>query len=126
MEIKSITPTIRETFTLDRASGPVDVTLEVGYVSIGSASDFLPKEGEAPTRPGKVLQQVLIDAVVGWDLTQDGKPIPCTAEKKAEILPVLFGIPVVPRDGEAPAGVHGTLGWRLYFLASNDERFLGN
>ena len=126
MEIKNITPTIKRTFMLVRASGPVPVTLEIGFVSPGDVADFLPVKpvpGAPPVRVGKVIQKILIDAVVGWDLTRNGEPIPCSPEEKAAILPVLLGVQVAADDD--PGQVDGTLGWRLFAEASNDAAFLG-
>jgi hypothetical protein len=131
MEISSITPTIKETFTVVRAHGPETITMEFGYVSLGDTPNYLPppaKDGEpAAERPklSEVIKRLLIDAVVSWDLTTNGEPIPCTLAMKQTYLPTLFGLPMQMPEGEK-AGVYDTLGWKLFSIAQDEGRFLGN
>lgn len=124
MDIKSVVPTAEIEFTLDRkdAEGkPATVKLTTCFVAIDEVRDFI-KPGER-FRFSKAIREVLIDAVVGWDLTQDGKPIPCDEENKRKILPVLFGTRLA---GEEDHPYDLLLGLKLCEFAGDDRNFLKN
>lgn len=124
MDIKKIMPTAEIEFTLDRkdADGqPVKVKLETSYISIDEVGDFI--EPGKRFRFSKAACEMLIDAVVGWDLTEDGKPLACDDATKRRVLPVLLGTRVA---GESKNPFELVLGRQLLEFAGNDENFLKN
>jgi len=140
MEIKEIKPTAEVTFLLDKGAAPaVPITFTVKFVPRDAAADHIKrpkreKDAEGRTvlipqenRFGDILRAVLIEAVDGWDLTRDGEPIPCTLEKKREILPLILGHAIKPTpetDEDDPFGL--VLGRALLAFALEPENFLKN
>jgi hypothetical protein len=124
MDIKSVIPTAEVEFELDRKDGedkPVTVKLTVNFVSIEEVGDFI-KPG-AGFRLSKVVREILIDAVVGWDLTEGGKPLECDEANKRRVLPVLFGMRT---KGESENPFELILGRKLLDFAGDDRNFLKN
>jgi len=140
MELREIKPTAEVTFLLEKGTAPaVPITFSVSFVPGDAADDYIkrpkkvPGEGGKPilipqeNRIGDIFRGILIDAVVGWDLTTEGQPIPCTMEKKREILPTLLGMAVKPTaetDESDPFG--RVLGRALLAFALEAENFLKN
>jgi hypothetical protein len=140
MELREIKPTAEVTFLLDKGAAPaVPIMFTVKFVPGDAADDHIKrprriKDGEGKpvlvpqeNRIGDIFRGILIDAVVGWDLTTDGQPIPCTMEKKREILPTLLGMMVKSSaevDENDPFG--RVLGRSLLAFAMDAENFLKN
>lgn len=123
MEIKSISPTIRKTFRVVRSSGAEeDVTLEFGPLAVSDVTDHVSPGNAAAVTRGEIVQAMVIRDIVGWDLTTDGKPIPCDAVNKGRILPTLLRLRVKEFPSDDP---YGSLGWRVCLLAQDDSNFLG-
>jgi hypothetical protein len=113
MEIKSIQPTAK--FNADLANGQ-HIELEVAFVSTGLDSmDYI--EGGVRPKFSKVVRGLLADALVGWDLTDGGQPIPCDKANRDKYLPILLGLQL--KDG-------GVLGLELMNFASDSENYLKN
>jgi hypothetical protein len=124
MDIKKIMPTAEVEFTLDRLDDegkPVSVKLTVNYVTLDEIGDFI-EAGKRP-RLSRIVREILIDAVVGWDLTEDGKPLVCDDATKRRVLPVLFGTRVA---GESSNPFELILGRKLLEFAGDDGNFLKN
>lgn len=78
------------------------------------------EEIEAGMRWGKATIAAVIDAIVEWDLTNNGVPIPVTDQTKSEWLRPLVALPVLERgDGML-------LGIAVLIDARNRENFLKN
>jgi len=120
MDIKSITPTSRVTFELDGKDA--SVTFDVAFVAPDQLGDYVTANA-ADNRLSALVRKVLIDAVGGWDLTEDGVPIPCTAETKAKYLPIIFGL-VIKTEAENP--FDKVLGRALLNYAMEPGNFLKN
>ena len=125
MDIKTIVPTADVEFVLadrkDENGEPVKVRLTTAFVSIDEVGDFV--EPGKRFRLSRVIRDILIDAVVGWDLTEDGKPLACVDATKRRVLPVLFGMRVV---GESDNPFELVLGRKLLDVAGDDKTFLKN
>ena len=125
MDIKTIAPTTEVEFVLadrkDESGEPVKVRLTTSFVSIDEVGDFV--EPGKRFRLSRVIRDILIDAVVGWDLTEDGKPLACDDATKRRVLPVLFGMRVV---GESDNPFELVLGRKLLDVAGDDKTFLKN
>jgi hypothetical protein len=105
MDIKGVEPTAKAEFEVEAPSGELEtVRLEVRFVPLDNITDYLPRDaanpGASPPKLAPSIRQMLMDAVVGWDLTENGAPLNCTAENKARILPVIFGLRVTKLNGE--------------------------
>jgi hypothetical protein len=139
MDIKNIVPTAEIEFTLDRKDGagrPVTVKLKVNYVTLDEVGDFA-VPGQR-FRLSKAVREILIDAVVGWDLTEDGEPLACDDKAKRRVLPVLLGATLTdPRpeaarkdkDGKAipyPNPFELILGRKLVDFAADERNYLKN
>jgi hypothetical protein len=74
-------------------------------------------QGEEVKR-SKIAKELLFESVVEWDLTMDGKPIPCTDENKRKYLPLFLGNVV--------KGTQGYLGFAILAFAADLENFLKN
>lgn len=124
MDIKSIVPTAEVEFTLDRkddAGAPVTVKLKVNYITLDEVGDFV--EPGKRFRLSKAVREILIDAVVGWDLTEDGAPLVCDDKAKRRVLPVLLGARLA---GEADNPFELILGRKLLDFAADERNFLKN
>lgn len=124
MDIKRIMPTAEVEFTLDRkdeAGEPVTVKLTVSYVSVDEIGDFV--ESGKRFRFSKAAREMLIDAVCGWDLTEDGAPLECDEKNKRRVLPVLLGQRLA---GTADNPLELVLGRKLLEFAADDGNFLKN
>lgn len=124
MDIKKIVPTAEIEFTLDRKDDqgePVRVKLTTNYVTLDELGDFM--EPGKRFRFSKAAREMLIDAVVGWDLTEDGKPLPCDETNKRRVLPVLLGARLA---GESDNPFELVLGRRLLEFAGDEGNFLKN
>ncbi len=139
MDIKRIAPTATVEFTLarkDEKGNPLTVKLEVSYVSADEVADFV--EPGKRFRVSRAIRETLIDAVVSWDLTEDGQPVECDDRNRRRILPWLLGEELADdrpeeerrgKDGKPvphPTPINLVLGRRLLAFAADDGNFLKN
>ncbi len=133
MDIKSIKPTAEVTYEL-ATPAPTSISFTIEFIDLASVQDFMPLPGAdgAPASPpklSKVVRGLLIEAVRGWDLTENGAPLECNAENKARCLPVIFGLKTRQPAGDEEKKLNSfelILGIRLYVFAANPENFLKN
>ncbi len=126
MDIKGIKPTASVTYEV---AGKGPLTLEVEFIPLDAVPDYFPPAEEMKkskrVKFAPVVRALLIDAIVGWDLTEDGKPLPCDDETKAKYLPVILGFHVKGKsDPDNPLA--NVLGRRLLEFAGDPENFLKN
>jgi hypothetical protein len=139
MEIREIKPTAEAMFLLDKGDKPpVPITLTVKFVPGDAADDYIKRPKRIKDEAGKdvlvpqenklseILRAVLIDAVVGWDLTSGGEPIECTIEKKKELLPTILGLMIKAPEGAGAGSHERVLGWALLNFAGDGDNFLKN
>jgi len=123
VDIKSIKPTAKVTYELDGKDA--SVTFEVAFVAPDMFGDYgFGKSADAkPPKFSALVRSVLMDAVQGWDLTEDGKAISCTDANKAQYLPVIFGLLI--KDEQANP-LDRVLGRALLTFAMDSDNFLKN
>ncbi len=68
-------------------------------------------------RLSQKMRDVIARKVIGWDLTDNGAPVPCNDENKAKWLPLIIGCKDI--DGEVIA-------WKLVDAIRSPETFLKN
>jgi hypothetical protein len=112
MEVKDIKPSADVVY--DIGDGQT-VQLTVRYMGLDEAIDYIHKDDNQ--KPSAMNREMLISSVLGWDLTKDGKPLPCTDENKRKYLPYVLGRKVV--DGSVVA-------WELLAFVRDEANFLGN
>jgi hypothetical protein len=112
MEVKEIKPSAEVAYQIDSDQ---EVKLTVRYMGLDEAIDFIHK-GENP-KPSEMNREMLISSVLGWDLTKDGQPVPCTDENKRKYLPFILGRKTM--DGSVIA-------WELLAFVRDEANFLGN
>ena len=130
MDIKSIQPLADVAYELDsNRPEPMTVKFTVAFVAEDEIPDYLPAkpDGRRKFKASSLLREMLIDAVRGWDLTMDGKPLECNEENKRKYLPIILGLKIKRKDG-APKGetLDDVLGRALLNFAGDPENFLKN
>ncbi|MFA5284157.1 MAG: hypothetical protein WC347_01040 [Smithellaceae bacterium] len=125
MDIKSIQPTADITFAMeDEQLGTLSLT--VGFLAQDDVADYI--EAGEKKKLSKLIREMLIDAVKGWDLKSNGKPVPCTDEEKKKHLPIILGlkIKVENEEGKKRMLFDDVLGRALLEFAGNEKNFLKN
>jgi len=98
MEIKDINPIVKQVFQIVDLDGQEQkVTFEVKYIPPYALPDYVPGKA-SDIRLSKMMTEALVDAIVGWDVTIGGKPLPCTRENRERFLPALLSARVVGAD----------------------------
>ena len=133
MDIKAIKPTAEVTFDVEAPGGQVEpMRFTVSFLPLDSITDYFPRDEGGKLQPPKrfstAVRDMLIDSVVGWDLTENGTALPCTDENKAKCLHVIFGLSAQKQDGEEIAGtaLDRVLGRALFGFATDAGNFLKN
>lgn len=139
MDIKNIKPSADAVFTLeakDEAGRAQTVRITVNYLTVDEVGDFF-----VPGRPFRfslAARQMLMDATVGWDLTENGKPVECNDAEKQRLMPWLLGSMLeddrpapdrVDKDGNKiphPNPLSLVLGRALLVFAADERNFLKN
>ena len=134
MDIKKLQPEADVAYWLDTTGEPISITFKVGFIPLDAVQDYIneSRDGTRPPRISDVIRRAVADAIHDWDLTEDGKPLPCTQENKDKYLPLLFGLkikqPEAVVDGETvptdPVAL--VLVRALAEFAGNSEYFLKN
>ena len=94
--------------------------LTVRYVGLDESIDFYAsKDGKAVVAPrvSQMTREQIYGAVVGWNFTENGQPVPCTDENKRAILPYYLGRKL---ENGVP------LAWDLVAFIRDEANFLGN
>jgi hypothetical protein len=112
VEVKDIKPSAEVAYTF---SDGQEVKLTVRYMGLDEVIDYVHK-GDNP-KPSEMNREMLVSSVLGWDLTKDGKPLPCTDENKRRYLPYVLGRKIA--DGSVIA-------WELLSFVRDEANFLGN
>jgi hypothetical protein len=96
MDIKKLQPEAEVTYALETTGEPISITFKVGFIALDAVQDYVNESrmGNDLPRISDVIRRAVADAIHGWDLTEDGKPLPCTRENKEKYLPLLFGLKV--------------------------------
>jgi hypothetical protein len=110
MEVKSINPTAK--YTAELANGQ-HLELEMTFIPV--ALDAIDYANDR--RPSKLIKGIIIDSLVGWDLTTNGEPIPCDKRNKELHVPQILANE--KKDG-------GFIGIELFGFAADAENFLKN
>ncbi len=147
MEVKDIKPTAVATFKVKSDKGELQtITFTVRMLGYHELGDFIPTpEPGMEFRKSQIMTEALISCILGWDITFDGQPLPCTPENKKKWFPYLLGLLVVkdkpeqPAAAEEPAGEAAPkkkerprispddlLGVHLMNFAGDPENFLKN
>lgn len=115
MEIKKLKPTVEYSPELP---GCADVfKLTVRYVGLDESIDFYANKDAPVPRASEKVREQIYSAVVGWNFTENGEPVPCTDENKRAILPLYLGRKLA--DGVP-------LAWNLVLFIRDEANFLGN
>lgn len=115
MEIKKLKPTVEYSPELP---GCADVfKLTVRYVGLDETLDLLPEKGAAWPKASVMAREQIYAAVVDWNFTENGKPVPCNDENKRAILPLYLGVKL---------GNKVPLAWDLLAFIRDEANFLGN
>lgn len=107
-------------FELDTAE-PMAVRLKVKYVPDLILADFVDVKGNLKPKLYESVFEIVLDAIIDWDLMDGKKEIQCTEENKQEYydqLNVIFDIKVKESEN--------SLGAELIRHARNKENFLKN
>lgn len=83
MEIGHIQPTAKVTYPV----GGETVTLEVTLGGLDTVVDI----AEVGTLKSQLNRAFIAKNLVGWDITENGAPLPCTDENRALVLPHILG-----------------------------------
>ena len=134
MDIKKLQPETEATYALETTGEPISITFKVGFIALDAVQDYVneSRAGNDAPRISDVIRRAVADAIHDWDLTEDGKPLPCTRKNKDEYLPLLFGLrvkqPEVTGEGEdVPADpVASVLVRALAEFAGEPGHFLKN
>jgi len=134
MDIKKLQPEAEATYSLETTGEPISITFKVGFIALDAVQDYVneSRAGNDAPRISDVIRRAVSDAIHDWDLTEDGKPLPCTRENKDKYLPLLFGLrvkqPEVTGEGEdVPADpVASVLVRALAEFAGEPGHFLKN
>lgn len=76
---------------------------------------------QVDAKPSSVVVEMVLDAIVEWDLTENGAPLPCTEETKRRLVPFLRCLLAEKLKGEP-----SLLALALVAYAGNAENFLKN
>ena len=129
MEIKDINPTTEAVFKVIRTDGVEEtVSFTVSFIGQQMIPDYVRTTEIDKVRLSKVVQEALVDAVTGWDLTMNGKPLPCTEDNKRKFFPGLLGRKLAkdPAEADIDRGLNEFLGWALVNFAGEYGNFLKN
>lgn len=105
LDIKTIHPQINRTFKAVVGNQEIDITLTLRPADL-SLIDF------SNINPGGAIgpatYQLCRQVIVGWDLTDDGQPVPCNDETKDKYLGLLVSLPVrIESEGKSITSVLG-------------------
>lgn len=132
MEVKDIKPTTEAVFRVIRTDGVEEtVKFTVSFIGPQMIPDYVWRTEIDKVRLSKMVQEALVDAVLGWDLTMDGKPLLCTEENKRKFFPGILGLKLWKEkkaEGEKDEATQldEYLGWALINFAGDQENFLKN
>ena len=137
MDLKNLQPTLKTVQRVKVGNRIEAVEFVLRFLAMDEVYDLVSVNGRQ-SRMSEVIREGLVRAIVGWDLTEDGKPLACTEEQKRRVLPFLCGLMVeggvqgengmkgLPDgENEAPT-VQKTLAWTLVEMAGDPENFLKN
>lgn len=126
MDIKKLQPEAEVAYELETTGDPIAITFRVGFMTLDAIPDYV-REGEiSRPRVSDVVRRAMADAIHGWDLTDDGKPLACTRENKEKYLPLLFGLKVKRPEKESANPIDNVLVVLLAEFAGTAENFLKN
>lgn len=124
MDLKNINPTAQATFRVIGEGGKEEtVSFTVTLLGKHMLPDYVRWAGAGKLRLSKVIEDALVDVVVGWDLTLDGKPLECSEENKRKFFPAILGLELAGSEGER---LDNYLGWALVNFAGEQGHFLKN
>lgn len=115
MEIRKLRAEAEISFTLNTPE-----PTELRFVVRPIAFDRIRSMG-AVDDMAEVERRLVKDAVVGWNLEENGQPIPCTEENKEKFLEFLFRLRVEEDTEKNPIGV--TILDKLFEFASEQKNF---
>lgn len=133
MDIKRLQPEAEVTYELETTGEPITITFKVGFIALDAVQDYAneSRAGTGAPRISDVIRRAVSDAIRDWDLTEDGKALPCTRETKDKYLPLLFGLKikqeaVEPVEGALVDPAAGVLVRAIVEFAGESGNFLKN
>lgn len=114
MDINKLRATARISFRLNGPE-PIDLEFEVRPIAFDLARTMV---GQADLT--EIERRLVADAIVDWNLEENGQKIECNAENKAKYLEFLFRMRT-DQDDANPVGT--TILDRLFEFASDQKNF---
>ena len=115
MEIKRMKPTVE--YSPEVPGCPTVFKLTVRYVGLDESVDLYGGKDKPAPKPSEITREMIYNAVVGWNFTENGQAVPCTDENKRAIQPYYLG-------RKLASGV--PLAWDLVAFNRDESNFLGN